>query len=68
LWRISLEIGARLWFCWGQLAKYQAVRLAEFKLGLGSLKWSLNLKDLAFQVQKTVLDCYISDLFAVDEV
>ena len=42
---ISLETGARLGFCWG----CQPVGLPEFKLRSGSLKWSLNLKDLAFQ-------------------
>jgi hypothetical protein len=30
-------------------ARYQPVSLPELKLRSGSLKWSLNLKDLAFQ-------------------
>jgi len=51
---IGLETGARLGFCCrergGNLetkAKYQSVSLPEFKLRSGSLKWSLNLNDLA---------------------
>ena len=31
-------------------ARYQPVSLPEFKLRSGSLKWSLNLKDVASQV------------------
>jgi hypothetical protein len=50
---VSLETGARLRFCWGGNLetndRYQPVSLPEFKLRWGSLKWSLNLKDLTSQ-------------------
>lgn len=42
---ISLDTGARLGFCWGGNLKtnagHQPVSLCEFKLGSGSLQWSL---------------------------
>jgi hypothetical protein len=54
---ISLETGTRLRFCWGGVehnletnARYQHVSWPEFKLRSSSLKWSLNLKDLASHV------------------
>ena len=36
-------------------ARYQPVSLPEFKLRSGSLKWSLNLKDLASKSQNVPL-------------
>ena len=54
---ISLETGARLDFVGEGVdletnVRYQPVSLPEFKLRSGSLKWSLNIKDLASHYTK----------------
>jgi hypothetical protein len=48
---INLETGARLRFCWGATWKPMlgTSLLVDLSSNLGSLKWSLNLKDLASQ-------------------
>ena len=46
LWWVSLEIRARLRFCWGVTWKLMLGTSLLVYLNLSSLKWSLNLKDL----------------------